>query len=65
MTRTFWHIWTIPLVLGTLSLFGLLAGLIGDGLLDALAWVSLAIPLLIIGWFVGKPKSARRKTKGS
>ena len=60
MNSTFWRIWTIPLALGALSLFGLLAGLVGDGLLDILSWVTLTIPLLVIGWFTAKA-SARRK----
>lgn len=61
MNRSFWHIWTIPLVLGILSLVGLLAALIGDGFMDFLTWLTLGIPLAVIGRFVYKPKGAPKK----
>ena len=56
MKANFWHIWTIPIVLGGLSLVGLVAALVGDGLLDIISWISLAIPLAIVGWFTAKPR---------
>jgi hypothetical protein len=34
MNRNFWHIWTIPIILAILSLFGLISALVGDGLMD-------------------------------
>lgn len=61
MKRDFWHIWTIPLGLGAVSLVGLLSALLGDDLLDVISWISLIIPLLVIGWFVAKPRSGKRR----
>jgi len=61
MKRDFWHIWTIPLGLGAVSLLGLLSALVGDDFLDALSWISLTIPLVVIGWFVAKPRSRKRQ----
>lgn len=63
MKSNFWHIWTIPLMLGGVSLLGLLAALIGDGFLDLVSWVSLAVPLLAIGRFIVKPQSGKRDTR--
>lgn len=60
MKRDFWYIWTIPLWLGAISLVGLLSALIGDDLLDVLSWVSLAIPLVVIGWFAARPRQRKR-----
>ncbi|WP_138992229.1 hypothetical protein [Larkinella sp. C7] len=60
MNRNFWHIWTIPLLLALVSLFGLIVALIGDGFMDFLSWVSLGIPLVVAGWFVNRPATKRR-----
>jgi len=38
-----------PLALALLSLFGLVSALVGDELYDLLSWLSLGIPLLLIG----------------
>ncbi len=50
--RTLWQIFRAPLLLGLLSAVGLLAALIGDGFFDLLSWVALAIPLLVISWYL-------------
>ena len=63
MNSNFWHIWTTPLIVGGISLLGLVAALIGDGLLDVVSWVSLATPLLVIGWFIRKPQPGTRKMR--
>ncbi|MGK9066996.1 hypothetical protein [Stutzerimonas chloritidismutans] len=41
------RIWFWPLVIATLSLFGLIAGLVSDGLGDWLSWFALAVPVAI------------------
>lgn len=41
--------------LAVLSLIGLLAALLGDGILDALSWVTLGIPLGVIAWCFTRP----------
>jgi hypothetical protein len=44
-TRT---IWTIPLLLAALIVFGLLAALLGTGVWHVLAWIALAIPVAVV-----------------
>lgn len=61
MNRSFWHIWTIPLVLSVLSLIGLIAALVGDGFMDFVSWLTLGIPLVIIGWYVYRPQGPKRR----
>lgn len=36
--------------LGALTCFGLLSALLGDDLWDALSWITLAIPIVVITW---------------
>ncbi|GAB3257639.1 hypothetical protein GCM10027347_20280 [Larkinella harenae] len=61
MNRSFWHIWIIPLVLALLSMIGLIAALVGDGMMDFVSWLTLGIPLVVIGWFVSRPQGPKRK----
>jgi hypothetical protein len=42
------HVFGMPILLAAISLVGLLVALLGDGLWDALSWLSLAIPLAVI-----------------
>ncbi|RYF54620.1 MAG: hypothetical protein EOO39_39095 [Cytophagaceae bacterium] len=62
-TSNFWPIWRWPIALGGLSLLGLFAALLGDGLWDFASWLSLAIPLLVIGRFVLKPESSKPRRR--
>ncbi|MCQ4268387.1 hypothetical protein [Stutzerimonas degradans] len=41
------RIWRWPLVIGLLSLLGLLAGLVSDGAGDWLSWATLSLPVAI------------------
>lgn len=43
MTR----IWLWPLVVALLSILGLIAGLVSEGLGDWLSWAALAVPVVI------------------
>lgn len=54
-------IWRMPLVLGALTLFGLLAALLGTGIWHVLSWIAIAVPLLVVAWHVGK---TRRTSSG-
>lgn len=56
MKGSFWHVWTVPVILAILSLIGLIAALVGDGLLDGVSWLTLGIPLAVIGWYVYRPR---------
>ena len=38
------RVWTMPIALGVLCAFGLVSGLLGEGLADALAWLALGTP---------------------
>lgn len=46
--KSYWQIWLIPIVLGVLTVFGLLAALLGIGVWHWLSWLSLAAPLIIV-----------------
>jgi len=45
------QIFAIPLVLGVLSIVGLISALVGDGVWDSVSWATLAIPILLCGYF--------------
>lgn len=53
--RTAAQIWRMPLLLGVLTLAGLLVGLVGDGVWDLVSVAALAVPLLVGGWHWAKP----------
>lgn len=46
--------WPVPVALATLTLFGLIAALTGDGWRDAASWIALAAPLAALGWAVAR-----------
>ncbi|WP_082221448.1 hypothetical protein [Herbaspirillum chlorophenolicum] len=48
---SFLFIWTMPLLLGALTVFGLLAALLGNGTWHVLAWVSLAVPVMTVFYY--------------
>jgi hypothetical protein len=54
------QIWGAPIALGVLSLVGLVAALVADGLGDVVSWVALAVPAAIClrGWLASKPASS-------
>lgn len=56
------RIWLAPLLIGLLSLFGLVVALLADGWGDILSWVALAVPVLVCIYYWagrGQPKSQR------
>ena len=50
------RIFTVPLFIGLLSLIGLLGALLGDGLLDVVSWAGLAVPVVMVGWAMGRKR---------
>ncbi len=42
--------WALPVLIALASLAGLVVGLVGDGLFDALGWAGLLTALVAIGW---------------
>jgi len=56
MSSPFMKLWGMPILLGILTLVGLLSALFGDGIWDALSAVTLGVPVAVGAWF-----SLRRK----
>jgi hypothetical protein len=58
--KTFWQIWLVPSILALLTVFGLLAALLGLGVWHWLSWLALTVPLAVIArqlwWKPGKSK---------
>jgi CHASE2 domain-containing sensor protein len=50
----FAKVWGAPIALGVLSLVGLIAALVGDGVMDAVSYLLLAVQLVVIVWYVAK-----------
>jgi hypothetical protein len=44
-------IWRRPALLALLSLFGLIAALLADGVWDLLSWAALAVPVAVCAWY--------------
>jgi hypothetical protein len=57
--RTLGQIFAAPIVVGALSVVGLVAALVGDGWWDALSWVSLTLPVLLYFFFVARRNRVR------
>jgi hypothetical protein len=49
-------IWRWPLLIGAASCFGLVAALLADGVLDAVAAAALSIPAVLVCWCVLRPR---------
>ena len=54
------RIWPIPILLGILATFGLIAALLSDGIGDYLSWLALAIPVAVILWYVPRRKGRKK-----
>jgi hypothetical protein len=50
--RTLRQIFALPIMIGILSIVGLLAALVGDGWWDGLSWASLSLPVLLYLFFM-------------
>lgn len=44
------RVWTVPIVVAVASLVGLIAGLLGDGVLDWIAWIGLGAVVAVLAW---------------
>ncbi|MCC2962725.1 hypothetical protein LK540_20035 [Massilia sp. IC2-278] len=56
MSSPFMKLWGVPILLGILTLIGLLSALFGDGVWDAVSALALGTPVAVGAWF-----SLRRK----
>jgi len=45
------QIWGMPVVLGLLTVVGLLVALLGDGIWDLVSVAALAVPVLVGCWY--------------
>lgn len=51
------RLWTAPLLLGSLTIFGLASALLGDGVWDLLSWIT---PLLVCVVFaIRRPRTVK------
>ena len=50
MTASFRRLWGMPLLLGAATVFGLVVGLLEDGVWDAVAAAALALPVAVGAW---------------
>jgi hypothetical protein len=55
MTASFRHLWGMPLLLGALTVSGLVVGLLEDGMWDVVAAAALALPVLVGAWYAFRP----------
>ncbi|MDC7787405.1 hypothetical protein PQJ75_17475 [Rhodoplanes sp. TEM] len=55
------RIWAWPIALAVLSSAGLLAALVGDGLLDIVSWLTLGVPVAVTAWFVARRQRATER----
>lgn len=43
-------VFRVPLILGVLSVVGLISALLADGVWDVVSWCALGVPLLVVVW---------------
>ena len=56
MSKRFMHIWGWPIALALLTIFGLLAALLGVGLWHWLSWIALSVPVVLIWHYWLRPR---------
>lgn len=54
-------VYRIPLVLGFVTIIGLLSALLGDGVWDVLSWLLLGVPLFLLALFYGARRPRRSR----
>lgn len=61
---SFRFVWGIPLLLAVLTVFGLLAALLGTGIWHGLSWLAMLVPVLVglrySLWPRPRPQGGRR-----
>lgn len=56
--RSLRRIFAAPVVISLTSSVGLVSALVGDGLMDAVAWVGLGIPVAASAWYALSRKTS-------
>ncbi|ARP91231.1 hypothetical protein CAL14_13820 [Bordetella genomosp. 9] len=51
-SEKFWFVWRAPLILLVLTVFGLLAALLGTEIWHWASWAALIIPIAVIAYYV-------------
>jgi len=64
MNRLFGPIWTAPIVLGLLTIVGLISALVGDGVWDALSAITLGIVTAVGAWYGLRRPKKRHGARG-
>lgn len=58
MMQVFGPIWTAPILLGVLTVVGLVSALVGDGIWDVVSAVALGLVVAVGGWYgLRRPKA--------
>ena len=57
MSRLVRSTFGLPVLIALASLVGLVAALTGDGVGDVIAWLTLSLPLIAIGWAWARQRS--------
>jgi hypothetical protein len=57
------RIFAVPLLLGGLSGFGLVAALVGDGAWDIAGWLTLAVPVVVVGWCLARSRGPIQRSR--
>ncbi len=58
-----WKVWGWPIVVGVVTLVGLIAALLADGVWDVLSAFALGVPTLLCAWFAFVPRKAATKAR--
>jgi len=61
--RQFWFVWGAPILLGLLSVFGLLAALLGTGIWHWASWLSLTWLIVVVVKYWVFPSTKRTPSK--
>lgn len=62
MRQPFGPIWTAPIVLGVLTVIGLVSALLGDGVWDAVSALALGAVAAVGGWYgLRRPKARQAR----
>jgi hypothetical protein len=59
--RTLGQIFAIPALIGVMSIVGLVAALVGDGVWDGLSWLMLLAPIVIYAACIYIPRRFRTR----
>lgn len=58
--RSITQIFLAPAVISAVIAFGLLSALLGDGIWDQASWLALAVPLVVIVYYVCRRSASRQ-----